>query len=174
MESWPNPSLENGVSEQAAKGVLELAIVRAQLPKSRCDASLCITPSFDKYSHDETRCQDFYWGLLRMCANSLLRSGNNVTGDVYCLRRRDRVARTLDFVEITSEVPTVLPDLGPEIIAVMQAGCSSSPNDWPSGPCLAFRKSDDTIIPLMVLSFDIRSPNSRTVGVLNFWVHWRP
>jgi hypothetical protein len=52
-ESWQNPSLENDVSEQAGKSVVELAIVCAQLPKSRCHASLCITPSFDKYSRDE-------------------------------------------------------------------------------------------------------------------------
>jgi len=52
-ESSLNLSLENGVSEQAANSVVELAIVRAQLPNLRCHASLCITPSFDNYSQDE-------------------------------------------------------------------------------------------------------------------------
>src|SRR5260370_653522 len=57
------------------------------------------------------------------------RSGNNAKGDVYCLRARDRVASAARWSF------DVLPYLGPEIIAVMQAACSSSPNrfaKWPS------------------------------------------
>jgi len=68
----------------------------------------------------------------------------------------------------------VLPHLGPEIMAVVQAACSSAPNDSRSGPRLTFRKCDERIIPAMVLSSTLRYSNSRTVGVLNLWVHWRP
>jgi hypothetical protein len=68
----------------------------------------------------------------------------------------------------------VLPHLGPEIIAVMQAACSRARNDSRSGPRLPFRKSDDRIIPSMVLSSSLRYSNSRTLGVLNVWVQWRP
>jgi hypothetical protein len=68
----------------------------------------------------------------------------------------------------------VLPYLGPEIIAVMQAACSFVPNDSRSGPRLTLRKSDDRIIPSMVMLSSLRHSNSRTLGVLNVWVHWRP
>jgi len=64
--------------------------------------------------------------------------------------------------------------LGPEIIAVMQAAWSYAPDDSRSAPLLTFRKSDDRSIPLMVLSSSLRSSNSKTVGVFNVWVHWRP
>ena len=95
------------------------------------------------------------------------RSGNNAKGDVYCLRARDRVASA----RWSSDV---LPYLGPEIIAVMQATCKFALNDSRSGPHLTLRKSDDRIIPSMVLSSSLRYSNSRTLGVLNVWVHWRP
>jgi hypothetical protein len=68
----------------------------------------------------------------------------------------------------------VLPHLGPEIIAVVQAAYSFAPNDSRSGPRLTLRKSDDRIIPSMVLSSPLRCFNSKTVGVLNVWVRWRP
>ena len=68
----------------------------------------------------------------------------------------------------------MLPHLGPEIIAVMQAALNSAPNDSRSRPCLPFRKTDDRISPSMVLSFNPTYSNSRTVSVLNVWVHWRP
>jgi hypothetical protein len=95
-------------------------------------------------------------------------SGNNAKGDVYCLRARDQVASAARWSS------DVLPYLGPEIIAVMQAAWSFAPNDSRSGPRLTFRKTDDRIIPLMVLSSSPRCSNSRAVGVLNLWVHWRP
>jgi len=68
----------------------------------------------------------------------------------------------------------VLPYLGPEIIAVIKAASSFAPNVSRSGPRLTFRKSDDRIIPSMVLSSALKCSNSKTVGVLNVWVHWRP
>ena len=68
----------------------------------------------------------------------------------------------------------MLPYLGPEIIAVMQAAWSFASNDSQTGPRLTFRKSDDRIIPSMVLSSILRYSHSRTVGVLNVRVHWRP
>jgi len=68
----------------------------------------------------------------------------------------------------------VLPHLGPEIIAVVQAVYSFAPNDLRSGPRLTFHKSDDRIIPSIILSSPLRCSNSKTVGVLNVWVHWRP
>jgi hypothetical protein len=102
------------------------------------------------------------------CVHISFRAGNNVTGDVYCLRARDRVA------SIARWSSDVLPYLGPEIIAVMQAARSSAPNDSRTGPRLPFRESDHRILPSMVLSSSLRYSNSRIVGVLNVWVHWRP
>jgi hypothetical protein len=64
--------------------------------------------------------------------------------------------------------------LRPEIIAVIQAVCSSAPNDSRIGPLLPFRKSEGRIIPLIVLSSGLRSSNSTTVSLRNLWVHWRP
>jgi hypothetical protein len=69
----------------------------------------------------------------------------------------------------------VLPYLGPEIIAVIQTACSSSPNDSRSVPCLPYPgKSDDRIIPLMVSSFSLSCSKSKTEGVIKIWVCWRP
>ena len=51
-----------------------------------------ITPSFDKYSHDENILSGFSTALLRMCARFTSRSGNKMGSDVYCLRARDLVA----------------------------------------------------------------------------------
>ena len=68
----------------------------------------------------------------------------------------------------------MLPYLGPEIIAVIQAACSFAPNDSRSNPRLTFRKSDDRITPSKVLSSSLRYSNSRILGVLNVWVHLRP
>jgi hypothetical protein len=56
------------------------------------------------------------------------RSGNNAKGDLYCLRARDRVASA------ARRSSDVLPYLGPEIIAVMQAVSSSSPNRFAKRP----------------------------------------
>ncbi len=92
------------------------------------------------------------------------RSRNNVTGEVYCLRARDRIASAKCWSS------DVLPYLGPEIIAVMQAAWSFAPNDSQTGPRLPFRKSDDRITPLTVLSSSPRCSNLRTVGLLNVWV----
>jgi hypothetical protein len=64
------------------------------------------------------------------------RSGNDAKGDVNCLRARDRAASA------TRWSSDVLPYLGPEIIAVMQAACSSSPNrfaKWPA-PSVPWQK----------------------------------
>ena len=88
-------------------------------------------------------------------------SGNEAKGDVYCLRARGSVASAGPWS------PDVLPYFGPQIIAVMQAAWSFASNDSQTGPSLTFRKSDDRIIPLMVLSSSPRCSNSRTVGVLN-------
>ncbi len=68
----------------------------------------------------------------------------------------------------------MLPYLGPEIIAVIQAARSFVPNDSRSDPRLTFRKSDDRITPSKVLSSSLRYSNSRILGVLNVWVHLRP
>jgi hypothetical protein len=68
----------------------------------------------------------------------------------------------------------VLPYLGPDIIAVVQAACSFAPSDSRSGPRLTFRKSDDRTIPSIVLSSTLRYSDSRTVSVLNVWVLWCP
>jgi hypothetical protein len=81
------------------------------------------------------------------------------------------------FVRIASAArwtSDVLPYLGPEIIAVMQAAWNFVPNDSRSGPRLTFRESDDRIIPLIRLIIQSEVLDSRTVGVLNFWVHWLP
>jgi hypothetical protein len=51
-ESWPKSSLKDGVSDQIAKSVEELAVVRAQ-PQARFHVSLCIAPSFANFSHDK-------------------------------------------------------------------------------------------------------------------------
>ena len=68
----------------------------------------------------------------------------------------------------------MLPHLGPEIIEVIKTACSFAPTDSRNGPRPTFRKSDERIIPAMVLSFTMRYSNSRTVGVLNVWVQWCP
>jgi len=102
------------------------------------------------------------------CVQIFFRSGNNAKGDVYCLRVRDRVASAARWSS------DVLPYLGPEIIAVIQAACSFAPNDSRSNPRLTFRKSDDRITPSKVLSSSLRYSNSRILGVLNVWVHLRP
>jgi len=69
----------------------------------------------------------------------------------------------------------MLPYLGPEIIAVMQAGCSSSLNDSESGLRIPFPDNhEDKIIPSMVFSRSLRCSNSGTLGVLNVWIGWRP
>jgi len=65
----------------------------------------------------------------------------------------------------------VLPYLGPEIIAVMQAECSASLNDSRSGSGLPSpSKMDGRSIPLLVLSRNLSCSDSRIVGVLNVWV----
>jgi hypothetical protein len=62
----------------------------------------------------------------------------------------------LEFAEITSEVPTVLPYLGPEIIAVMQAAGNALPDNSPSGPGLPTpSKIDGRSTPLIVTGDDI-------------------
>jgi hypothetical protein len=68
----------------------------------------------------------------------------------------------------------MLPYVGPEIIAVMQAVCSFAPNDSRSATHLTFRKSDDRFIPSMALSSNLSYSNWSTAGVLDVWVHWRP
>jgi hypothetical protein len=93
--------------------------------------------------------------------------GNNVPGRVYC-------PRALSGVSAVRWSSDVLPHLGPEIIAAMQVACSFAPNDSRSSPRLILGKSDERIIPAMVLSSTLRYSNSGTVGVLNLWVHWRP
>ena len=89
------------------------------------------------------------------------RSGNNAKGDVYCVRARGSVASAAPWSS------DVLPYLGPEIIAVMQAAWSSASNDSQTGPSLTSRKSDDRIISSMVLSSTLRYSDSRTADVLN-------
>jgi len=89
------------------------------------------------------------------------RSGNNAKGDVYCFGARGSVASAAPWSS------DVLPYLGPEIIAVMQAAWSFASNDSQTGPSLTLRKSDDRIISSMVLSSTLRYSDSRTVGVLN-------
>jgi len=77
----------------------------------------------------------------------------------------------LEFAEITSEVPTVVPYLGPEIIAVMQAACNALPNDSRCGPGLPSpSKIDGRSFPLLVLSRNLSCSDSRIVGGLNIWV----
>jgi hypothetical protein len=68
----------------------------------------------------------------------------------------------------------VFPYLGPEIIAVIKAAGSSSPNDSRSGPRLLFSsKREDRIIPLRVSSLNLNSSKLRSVGVIHVWVYWR-
>ena len=146
-------------------------------PKVALSCSVGITRSFEKYSHEEKKLSGFFLGVVLDMYNFYLRPRNNPTGDVYCLRRRNGLgtAQTREFAEITSEVPTVLPYLGPEIIAVMQAACNASPNDSRSGPGLPFpSKIDGRIIPFMVLSRNLSCSDSRIVGGLNIWLRWRP
>ena len=88
-----------------------------------------------------------------------------MAGQVYCLRARNRVASAARWR------PDVLPYLGPEIIAVIQAAPSFAPNDSRTGARLLFRNSDDTVIPLVVFSSSRRCSDSGTVGVLNVLVH---
>jgi hypothetical protein len=88
-------------------------------------------------------------------------SGNEAKGDVYCLRARGSVASAAPWSS------DVLPYLGPEIIAVMQAAWNFASNDAQTGPSLTFRKSDDRIISSMVLSSTLRYFDSRTGGLLN-------
>jgi hypothetical protein len=68
----------------------------------------------------------------------------------------------------------MLPYVGPEIIAVMQAVCSFASNDSRRATHLTFRKSDDRFIPSVALSSNLSYSNSSTAGVLDVWVHWRP
>jgi len=96
------------------------------------------------------------------------RSRNNVTGELYCLRARERIASAARWSS------DVLPYLGPEIIAVMQAAWSFAPNDSQTGPLLPFRNSDDRIIPWIALLSSPSYSNLRSVGLLNVWVRWRP
>ena len=93
-----------------------------------------------------------------------------MAGQVYCLRARNRVASAARWR------PDVLPYLGPEIIAVIQAAPSFAPNDSRTGARLLFRKSDDTVIPPVVFFSSLRCSDSGTVGVLNVLVHieWLP
>jgi hypothetical protein len=46
----------------------------------------------------------------------------------------------------------VLPYLGPEIVAVIQAAPSFAPSDSRTGARLPFRKNDHTVIPPVVFS----------------------
>jgi hypothetical protein len=99
---------------------------------------------------------------------SFSRSRNNVTGEVYCLRARDRIASAARWSS------DVFPYLGPDIIAVMQAAWSFAPNDSQTGPRLPFRNSGDRIIPLIVLLSSPSYSNLRSVALLNVWVRGRP
>jgi hypothetical protein len=112
------------------------------------------------------------WNFVLPCFGCVhiffFRLWNKVTGPVYFLRARDRFASAARWSSI------VLPYLGPEIIALMQTAFTFTPNDLRSGPRRTFCKGDERIIPPMVLSSTLRYSNSRTVGVLNVWVHWRP
>ena len=63
--------------------------------------------------------------------------------------------------------------LGQEIIALMQTARSFAPNDSRSDSHPAFRKNDDRIIPLMVLSRTLTYSDSSTASVLDVWVDWR-
>jgi hypothetical protein len=98
----------------------------------------------------------------------LSRSGNNAARDVFCLRARERVASAARGSSY------VLPYLGPEILAVLQAVFSFSPNDSPTGPRPPFRKSDSRIITSMVLSSGLNCSPLRTLGVLNVWLIGTP
>ena len=111
---------------------------------------------------------NFVWPCFGCVHIFFFRLWNKVTGPVYFLRARDRFASAARWSSI------VLPYLGPEIIALMQTAFTFTPNDLRSGPRRTFCKGDERIIPPMVLSSTLRYSNSRTVGVLNVWVHWRP
>jgi hypothetical protein len=109
---------------------------------------------------------NFAWRCFR-CAYIFFQMRNNLTGYVYCLRAQNRASASR-----WSSI--VLLYLGPEIIAVIKAGSSIVPSDSRSGPGPAFRRGDDKIPPSMVLSSMLSDSNSRTVGVLNVWLHWPP
>jgi hypothetical protein len=96
------------------------------------------------------------------------RLGNKVTRGVYCLLRE------IELRLPHAGVVTVLPYLGPEMIAVVQAACNPAQNDWRSSPRFAFPASEDKSVPSMVWSFSLRCSDSSTVGVFSFWVRWRP
>jgi hypothetical protein len=87
-------------------------------------------------------------------------SGNNWKRGVYCLRARKGVASAARWSS------DVLPYLGPEIIAVMQAALNSAPNDSRSGPSPAVPQNrrpnqsvDGLVVQSEVLQFeDCKSP----------------
>jgi hypothetical protein len=90
---------------------------------------------------------------------------NNAAREVYCLRARDRIASA------ARGRSDLLPYLGPEIIAVMQAAPNFAPNDSRTGARLPSGQRVDTVIPPAVFSSSLRCSDSKTVGVLNVWVH---
>jgi|HubBroStandDraft_6_1064221.scaffolds.fasta_scaffold393674_2 hypothetical protein len=90
---------------------------------------------------------------------------NNAAGEVYCLRARDRIASTAQGRS------ALLPYLGPEIIAVMQAAPNFAPNDSRTGARLPSGQRVDTVIPTVVFSSSLRCSDSKTVDVLSVWVH---
>ena len=90
---------------------------------------------------------------------------NNAAREVYCLRARDRIATA------ARGRSDLLPYLGPEIIAVMQAAPNFAPNDSRTGARLPSGQRVDTVIPPAVFSSSLRCSDSKTVGVLNVWVH---
>ena len=88
-----------------------------------------------------------------------------MAGEVSSLRARDRVASA------ARRRPNVLPYLGPEIIAAIQAAPSFARNDSRTGARLLFGKGDHTVIPPVAFSSSLWCSDSGTVGILNVWVH---
>lgn len=138
--------------------------VCAQLLMSRCHASVCITPRLRKYSHQLI--SNSVWPCFERVRVFLIRSGNNMNGQVYCLRAQNRGA----FASRWSSI--VLPYLGPEIITVIKTESSLAPSDSWSDLRPTFPRSDGKITSSIVLSSTLSYSNSRTARVLNVWVNW--
>jgi hypothetical protein len=68
----------------------------------------------------------------------------------------------------------MFPHLGPEFIAAMQEAWGSAKDSRSSTHLPSPSRNDETVIPLMALSFSLGSSNSRTLSLRNVWVSWHP
>jgi hypothetical protein len=143
------------MSMQVSNNVQKLAIVQPEFPKLRCPVSLRLTPSHDKYSHDEMTLSGICLGL----ASDVRSFSSPLSGIVWlamCFVFVSETALPRHYVGIRGnhqEAITVLPYLGPELIAAILEACSPASRNLPSSSQLASPgKSEDRIIPSMLLS----------------------